>query len=243
MAFQVFRTFTAQYYHLTCLADSLTTPENSKKEHMKHRPVPTCLLASAAFLASITVANAHHAEFMADKPFIQGLSMPVHGLDHLLSALTVGLLASQTSGSSRFKLPLVFVAITLLGGFLNITGISLPELSVPLATAIAAMHLWSGAGAATASLAIWICILATTNGQALLQSPPSGVGAAIFALGCLAGSAAVCAVGFALGRALKLSSEPLAGRITTAALLIVLSFVALVPELNEALIRFIESPR
>lgn len=169
--------------------------------------------------------------------------MPVHGLDHLLSALTVGLLTSHTVGKSRFKLPLVFAAITLLGGFLNLAGISLPELSVPLATAIAAMHLWTGTGAATTSVAVWISILAVTNGQALLQTPPAGVGTTVFTLGCLASSAAVCTLGFALGRALQLPTKPLAGRLTTAALLTVLLLVTLMPELNEALIRFIESPR
>src|ERR1700732_1027321 len=41
---------------------------------------------------------AHHAEWMKDKPFIQGLSMPVHGLDHLLVTFAVGLIAVQIGG-------------------------------------------------------------------------------------------------------------------------------------------------
>jgi hypothetical protein len=43
------------------------------------------LIPSAAF--------AHHAEWMKGKPFIQGLSMPVHGLDHMLVTFAVGLIA------------------------------------------------------------------------------------------------------------------------------------------------------
>ena len=41
-------------------------------------------LVFAAVLASLSTAHAHHAEAMSGKPFLQGLSMPLHGLDHLL---------------------------------------------------------------------------------------------------------------------------------------------------------------
>jgi urease accessory protein len=34
-------------------------------------------------------AIAQHAEWMKDKPFMQGLSMPVHGLDHMLVTFAV----------------------------------------------------------------------------------------------------------------------------------------------------------
>jgi hypothetical protein len=40
----------------------------------------------------------HHAEWMKGKPFIQGLSMPVHGLDHVLVTFAVGLIAVQIGG-------------------------------------------------------------------------------------------------------------------------------------------------
>src|SRR5438067_8162899 len=46
-------------------------------------------------------AFAHHAEWMRNRPFVQGLSMPVHGLDHMLVAISIGLLATQLGGRSR----------------------------------------------------------------------------------------------------------------------------------------------
>jgi len=168
--------------------------------------------------------------------------MPVHGLDHLLSALTVGLLASQAVGNSRFKLPVIFCVLTLLGGFLNIAGISLPELSVPLAAGLAAMLIWSGSGAAAASAGACIAILGATNGQALLQSPPSGLGTVVFGLGCISSAAVLCALGFLSGRLLKLQSNPFASRMTAATLLGALALAATFPAINEALIRLIEAP-
>jgi urease accessory protein len=207
---------------------------------LKNRPLASRTLAAGAFLSSITAAHAHHAEFMADKPFVQGLSMPVHGLDHLLSALTVGLLASQSVGSSRLKLPVLFATLTLLGGLLNVAGISLPELSVPIATGLAAVLLWSGSGATLASAVACITILAVTNGQALMQAPPAGIGAAVFGLGCVCSAAVLCALGFLMGSSLQLASKPLAGRVTAATLLGVLALAAVFPAVNEALIRLIE---
>ncbi len=209
---------------------------------MKYRPTLSRWLPAGALLASITAASAHHAEFMADKPFVQGLSMPVHGLDHLLSALTVGLLASQAAGNSRFKLPVIFSVLTLLGGFLNIAGISLPELSVPLAAGVAAMLIWSGSGVAVVSAGTCIAILGATNGQALLQSPPAGLGTVVFGFGCLCSAAVLCALGFLFGRLLKLQSNPFASRMTAATLLGALALAATFPSINEALIRLIEAP-
>ncbi|MCX8512811.1 MAG: HupE/UreJ family protein, partial [Chthoniobacteraceae bacterium] len=59
-------------------------------------------------LASLSTAHAHHAEAMSGKPFLQGLSMPLHGLDHILSALAVGLVAAQVGGRLRLWFPLLF---------------------------------------------------------------------------------------------------------------------------------------
>jgi urease accessory protein len=61
-------------------------------------------------------AIAHHAEWMKNKPFIQGLSMPVHGLDHILVTFAVGLIAVQISGSALWAVPTAFSILLLLGG-------------------------------------------------------------------------------------------------------------------------------
>jgi len=58
------------------------------------------LIPSAAF--------AHHAEWMKGKPFIQGLSMPVHGLDHMLVTFAVGLIAVQIGRHALWAVPVAF---------------------------------------------------------------------------------------------------------------------------------------
>jgi hydrogenase/urease accessory protein HupE len=51
------------------------------------------LVLIVSLLGSLLIPNAafaHHAEWMKDEPFIQGLSMPIHGLDHMLITFAVG---------------------------------------------------------------------------------------------------------------------------------------------------------
>jgi urease accessory protein len=69
---------------------------------------------------------AHHAEWMKDKPFIQGLSMPVHGLDHMLVTFAVGLIAVQIGGYAIWAVPAAFSILLLLGGMMNVLGIAAP---------------------------------------------------------------------------------------------------------------------
>src|SRR5262245_65992377 len=71
-------------------------------------------------------ANAHHAEWMKDKPFIQGLSMPVHGLDHLLVTFAVGLIAVRIGGYALWTVPAAFSFLLLFGGIMNVSGLAVP---------------------------------------------------------------------------------------------------------------------
>src|SRR5258708_36626145 len=66
------------------------------------------LIPSAAF--------AHHAEWMKGKPFVQGLSMPVHGLDHMLVTFAVGLIAVQIGGYALWGVPGGFSFLLFLWG-------------------------------------------------------------------------------------------------------------------------------
>jgi hydrogenase/urease accessory protein HupE len=82
---------------------------------------PYVLLASLVGLPSL--AQPHHAEFMTAKPFLQGISMPIHGLDHMLVTVAVGLIAAQLGGKALWAIPGIFTVSVILGGILNIMGV------------------------------------------------------------------------------------------------------------------------
>ena len=80
--------------------------------------------------------HAHHAEWMKGQPFIQGLSMPIHGVDHMLVAVGVGLIAVQLGGSALWWVPSLFGLLMWIGGLLNVHGIAVPPVELGILASI-----------------------------------------------------------------------------------------------------------
>ena len=55
-----------------------------------------------------------------------GFNHPLHGWDHLLTMLAVGVWAAQLGGRAIWQLPLAFVGVMSLGGVFGMTGVSMP---------------------------------------------------------------------------------------------------------------------
>ncbi len=55
-----------------------------------------------------------------------GFNHPLHGWDHLLTMLAVGVWAAQLGGRAIWHLPLAFVGVMSLGGVFGMTGVSMP---------------------------------------------------------------------------------------------------------------------
>lgn len=193
-------------------------------------------LPASLFLVPLS-AHAHHAEAMSGQPFLQGISMPLHGIDHLLSALAVGLIAARAKDGMRIKLPLLFAFVALLGGFLNLGGITLPEIAVPLTVAAAGILLWRGLSAVSFGTAL-VALAGLTNGQALIEVAPTTFSAGILAAGCILSALSVCALGLGLGRVFQ--THPQTERFAGATLLLGAALVSLFPALNAAVIHCIE---
>jgi urease accessory protein len=196
-------------------------------------PVLTC---SLSLLAPLSV-QAHHAEFMATKPFIQGLSMPVHGVDHLLSALAVGLIISLNKGRMRGGLLMLFTLVAALGGLLNLSGISLPELAVPLTVLASGLALWNGLPSLYLG-AFLIAIAGLVNGQALIENAPINLATAVFALGCIVSAGVLSGVGVLIGSALQKKQNLI--RFAGVALITGAAIVTLFPSVNSAILRVVE---
>jgi len=174
---------------------------------------------------------------MSGQPFLQGISMPLHGVDHLLSALAVGLIAARARDGMRLKLPVLFALVALLGGFLNLSGASLPEMAVPLTVAAAGILLWRGLAAVSLGTAI-VALAGLSNGQALIEVAPTTLSAGIFATGCILSALSVCALGLGLGKIIQ--NHPQTERLAGATLLLGAALVSAFPALNAAVIHCIE---
>jgi len=199
-------------------------------------------LVIVATLASLSTAHAHHAEAMSGKPFLQGFSMPLHGLDHVLSALAVGLVAAQVGGRLRLWFPLLFSVLLLVGGCLNLSGVSLPELAVPIAAIVLGTVIYCGKSRMVLCAGLAVLSAAVVNGQALLEKPFL-LASPWFFLGCALSGLLVCLVGFLTGAALQLNAKHSVARLAGASVAVGAAILACVPEWNNCVIRLIEGTR
>ena len=74
----------------------------------------------AAFLSLAGFAQAHPGHGG------EGFAHPLHGLDHLLTMLAVGLWAAQLGGRAKWAVPAAFVSMMALGGALGMAGVAVP---------------------------------------------------------------------------------------------------------------------
>jgi len=58
--------------------------------------------------------------------FGSGFAHPLHGLDHILVMVAVGLWAAQLGGRARWLVPASFVGVMVLGGALAMAGLHVP---------------------------------------------------------------------------------------------------------------------
>ena len=77
-----------------------------------------------------------HVGVGQDSGFIHGLTHPITGLDHLCAMIAVGLWATQRGGRAIWLVPLTFVAVMALGGFLGMAAIPLPLVEHGIAASV-----------------------------------------------------------------------------------------------------------
>lgn len=214
---------------------------------MKTTALPR-VTAAAILLLLPSPALAHHAEWMLERPFVQGLSMPLHGLDHMLVALATGLTAVEIGGAAIWAVPAVFSIFMLVAGLLNVHGYAAPLLEQAILASIVVLGailvrrrpLPSGA---------WVLIvgaLAMIQGAALIGASTAGASAGWlprFATGCLLSSVAVLASGMALGLALQRFREASVIRYAGVAIIIAGILVYAFPSANGVVIGFLEGTR
>jgi urease accessory protein len=200
---------------------------------------------AALVVVASSPAYAHHAEWMHDEPFVQGLSMPIHGLDHLLVAFAVGLLAARLGGAAAWSVPAAFGLFVAIGGLLNVRGVAVPlvEPAILASTLILGAMLVARRAVSTSLALLAVGALAVIQGSALLPVPADPVVASTlgyFTLGCLASAFIVMGLGGMLGFALRRSEAGGALRYAGATIA-VLGFVTyLVPAANGIVIRLLE---
>jgi urease accessory protein len=200
------------------------------------------LLSIALLTVLPAVSQAHHAEFMSDRPFLQGLSMPVHGLDHLLVAIAVGLIAARLGGRALWWVPASFTAAMIVGGVLNVSGVALPlvEWGILASLVVLGGVLARSKGLSLVGTAGVVALFAGFHGQALALNDGLVQSLPFFSTGCLVTALGLQGTGIALGLSLQRFGAERIYRTAGCVLLMGAVLVSFFPEANDWLIRVLE---
>ncbi|MFT6152684.1 MAG: urease accessory protein [Bermanella sp.] len=122
-----------------------------------------------------------------------GFLHPLLGLDHLLSLVAVGILASRLNGKHRYLIPIGFVSLMLIGFFTAHAGIHMVstgsvEMLITLSLAVAALLVLAGKllqvnNSFNVIFAWVLTTFASIHGMAHGLEVPAGASATMFALG------------------------------------------------------------
>ncbi len=208
--------------------------------------IPRSLVILIATLGSQQMVFGHHAEVMEGHPLIQGLSMPLHGLDHMLMAIAVGIIAIQLGGRAVWMAPAGFSVVLLTGGLLNLGGVSVPllEQMILASLILAGLQLSLKSRLPAGIIVALFSLMGAFHGQALIQpllAEASLTDLLLFIGGCVFSALLLLFSGVGIGFLLKKNVReknlfPIAG----ATLVVSTLMIVLVPEANGWLISVFE---
>ncbi len=131
-----------------------------------------------------------------------GFLHPMLGWDHLIAMVGVGVWASAIGGSAMWKIPVGFMVSMMIGGILGIYGVAVPLVELTILMSVGAITVlwllkirmsgWTGAGVAG--------VFAIAHGYAHGAEIPPGISPVLFALGFVAATGVLHALGLCLGQ-------------------------------------------
>lgn len=166
---------------------------------MSHALFRRTAVTLAAFLSLAGFAQAHPGH--GGGGFASGFAHPLHGLDHLLAMLAVGLWAAQLGGRARWAVPAAFVGVMALGGALGMAGVGLPLAGQGIVASVLMLGLLIAAAVRlplAAGVAL-VGIFALCHGYAHGAEMPETAAGAVYALGFAGATALLHGCGFGLG--------------------------------------------
>lgn len=145
--------------------------------------------------------HAYAHTFKGETGFLSGVFHPVLGFDHLLAMLSVGIVSAQIGGRAIWTVPLTFVCVMGIGGFLGMHNVALPgvEYGIALSVLILGIAVARGKRVNTVLAHLGVAFFATFHGHAHGAEMPAMASPLIFAMGFMLGTAAIHIAGVTVG--------------------------------------------
>jgi urease accessory protein len=133
--------------------------------------------------------------------YLAGFTHPVLGLDHFLAMVCVGIVSAQIGGRAIWTVPMTFVLVMAVGGFLGVIDIGLSIVEVGIASSVLVL---GAIIAAEKRIPVVIALIAVGlfaifHGYAHGAEIPSVARPFVYALGFLTGTALIHILGVVIG--------------------------------------------
>lgn len=163
-------------------------------------------------LATLMVPSLAHAHVGVGETsgFLHGLGHPLSGLDHICAMIAVGLWAAQMGGRSIWAVPLTFVGVMALGGFLGMMGVNLPLVETGIIISVLALGVFVAASVRlplVASVTL-VGLFAAFHGHAHGSEMPAAASGLAYATGFIVATALLHALGIGLGITIQRLARP-----------------------------------
>jgi urease accessory protein len=147
------------------------------------------------------VALAHVGQGDVGGGFVAGIEHPVFGLDHVIAMVAVGMWGAQLGAPAIWVLPVTFPVVMAFGGVLGVIGVPIPGIEIGIAVSAIVL---GGMVAFAARPPLWIAailvgIFAIFHGYAHGAELPESANAIAFAVGFVAATGLLHALGILIG--------------------------------------------
>jgi urease accessory protein len=146
---------------------------------------------------------------------MHGFMHPLGGLDHQLAMILVGIFAYQLGGRALWLVPLTFVGVMALGGFLGVAGVRVPfiEAGIALSVIVLGAIVAFGARIPVAVAMGIVGLFAIFHGHAHGSEMPLDASGVAYGLGFMLATAILHAVGIGIGFLIGMTSKTLGNNV------------------------------
>jgi urease accessory protein len=171
-------------------------------------------LALFALCLAPTTAFAH-VGVGSTSGFVHGFAHPIGGLDHQLAMILVGIFAYQLGERALWLVPLTFVLVMALGGFLGVMGVPIPfvEVGIALSVIVLGAIVAFGVRAPVAVAMGVVGLFAIFHGHAHGSEMPLDASGIQYGIGFMFATAILHAVGIGIGFLIGMSTKTFGNKV------------------------------